>query len=103
MYKVPRFKSSSITLKATERGDLLQTKIKRLLENKENLDEAPLIYTEKKDGVQPQYNIRTDKWEIAIDAMDKVNQIRTAKSENRRAGKIVEMNPNGDNENSVEK
>lgn len=103
MYKVPKFKSSSITIKATEKGDLLQTKIKRLLENKENLDEAPIIYTEKKDGVQPQYNIRTDKWEIAIDAMDKVNKIRAAKSESRKAGKIVEMNPDGNNDNSAEK
>lgn len=34
----------------------------------------PTIYTEKKDGVQPEYDIRTDRFEIAIDAMDKINQ-----------------------------
>ena len=56
MYKVPKFKKSSIIRITEEKGDLLQTKIKRLLENKENLDEAPLIYTEKKDGVQPTNN-----------------------------------------------
>lgn len=34
----------------------------------------PTIYTEKKDGVQPEYDIRTDRFEVAIEAMDKINQ-----------------------------
>lgn len=34
----------------------------------------PTIYTEKKDGVLPEYDIRTDRFEIAIEAMDKINQ-----------------------------
>lgn len=34
----------------------------------------PTIYTEKKDGVQPEFDIRTDRFEIAVDAMDKINQ-----------------------------
>lgn len=33
----------------------------------------PTIYTEKKDGVRPEYDIRTDRFEVAIDAMDKIN------------------------------
>lgn len=28
----------------------------------------------KKDGVQPEFDIRTDRFEVAIDAMDKINQ-----------------------------
>lgn len=34
----------------------------------------PIIYTEKRDGVQPEYDIRTDRFEVAIDAIDKINQ-----------------------------
>lgn len=34
----------------------------------------PTIYTEKKDGVLPEYDIRTDRFEVAIDAIDKINQ-----------------------------
>ena len=34
----------------------------------------PTIYTEKKDGVQPEFDIRTDRFEVAIDAVDKINQ-----------------------------
>lgn len=34
----------------------------------------PTIYTEKKDGVQPEYDIRTDRFEVAIEAIDKINE-----------------------------
>lgn len=34
----------------------------------------PTIYTEKKDGVMPEYDIRTDRFEVAIDAIDKINK-----------------------------
>lgn len=34
----------------------------------------PTIYTEKKDGVRPEYDIRTDRFEVAVEAMDKINQ-----------------------------
>ena len=33
-----------------------------------------LAWTERKDGVIPAYNIRTDKWDIALTAMDQVNK-----------------------------
>ena len=46
-------------------------------------DGAPIIYTERKDGVLPEYDIRTDRWDIAIDAMDKINMNRFAKRENK--------------------
>lgn len=34
----------------------------------------PTIYTEKKDGVLPEYDIRTDRFEVAIEAIDKINK-----------------------------
>lgn len=40
---------------------------------------APQIFTPRKDGVQPQYNIRADRWEIALNAMDKVTGSYRAK------------------------
>lgn len=33
---------------------------------------SPIIYTERKDGVLPQYDIRTDRFEIAQEAMGKI-------------------------------
>lgn len=34
----------------------------------------PTIYTEKKDGVRPEFDIRTDRFEVAVEAIDKINQ-----------------------------
>ena len=51
-------------------------KVARVVENKEPIEDgAPIIYTERKDGVIPAYNIRTDKWDIALTAMDQVNWV----------------------------
>lgn len=65
----------------TFEGESIETKVRRVVENKEPItDGAPIVYTEKKDGVLPQFNIRTDKWDIALEAMDKVQASRIAKS-----------------------
>ena len=62
-------------------GETIERKVAKLLENNEPItDGAPIIYTEKKDGVLPQYDIRTDKWEIAQSAMDLANASKIAKS-----------------------
>ena len=37
-------------------------------------DGAPLIYTPKQAGVRADCNIRTDKWDIAMKAMNRVNE-----------------------------
>ena len=55
--------------------------MQKLIENNEPItDGAPIIYTEKKDGVLPQYDIRTDEWDIAQSAMDLANASKIAKS-----------------------
>lgn len=57
-----------------EVGENILTKVRRILDENEPLtDGAPLIYTPKEDGVRPEFDIRTDKWQIAINAMDRVN------------------------------
>ena len=60
-------------IKATEtfEGELIEEKIARVVENKEPIEDgAPIIYTERKDGVIPAYNIRTDKGDMALTAMN---------------------------------
>ena len=52
-------------------GESIEHKVRRIVNNKEPIkDGAPLIYTERKDGVQPSYNIRTDRFEVAVEAMN---------------------------------
>jgi hypothetical protein len=61
-------------------GETIEQKMERVIENNEPItDSAPIVYTERKDGVLPQYDIRTDRFEIAIDAMDKVSKTHVAK------------------------
>lgn len=62
-------------------GESIEEKVSKLIENNEPItDGAPIIFTEKKDGVLPQYDIRTDKWDIAQSAMDLANASKIAKS-----------------------
>lgn len=64
-------------------GESIENKVRRITENNEPIkDGAPIIYTNREDGVLPAYNIRTDRWEIAQQAMDAVNQANLAKSKN---------------------
>ena len=54
-----------------------EVKLRKIISGESNDMEDgvfPTIYTEKKDGVQPEYDIRTDRFEVAIDAIDKINQ-----------------------------
>ena len=54
-------------------GEYLEEKVRRITENGEPIEDgAPIIYTERKYGVNPAYNIRTDRWDIAQDAMEQV-------------------------------
>lgn len=40
---------------------------------------SPIIYTERNKGVEPQYDIRADRWEIAQNAMNAVAKSIAAK------------------------
>lgn len=75
---------TSLQVNTSYIGERIEEKIERIMNNKEPIsDGAPLIYTERKDGVQPEYDIRTDRFEVAIDAMDKVAADHRAKREGR--------------------
>lgn len=64
-----------------QEGESIEKKVARITENNEPItDGAPIIYTNRDDGVLPAYNIRTDRWEVAQQAMDAVNQANLAKS-----------------------
>lgn len=61
----------------TYQAEPREVKLRKIINGEANNMEDgvfPTIYTEKKDGVQPEFDIRTDRFEVAIDAMDKINQ-----------------------------
>ena len=62
-------------------GESIEKKCRRIVEEKAPItDGAPIIYTPKEQGVLPAYDIRTDRWDMAIMAMDAVNKQRIALS-----------------------
>lgn len=75
----------------TYEGITIETKVNRITQSKEPItDGAPLIYTEKKDGVNPAYDVRTDRFEVALDAFNKIDASRKAKREARAAAAKAE-------------
>lgn len=84
-----------------QEGESIEQKVCRITENNEPItDGAPIIYTNREDGVLPAYNIRTDRWEVAQAAMDAVNQANLAKSKNY--GKIEQQELNALESKEVE-
>ena len=89
-YKYKRSLPTSIKYYETYEGETIEQKIERITNNQEPIkDGAPLIYTDRKDGVQAGFNIRTDRFEVAIDAMDKIQKTKIAQRESRAQMKVV--------------
>lgn len=89
MYKIPKFAKTSISVNQSYEGERIEKKIERMMNNNEPITDpgAQTIYTDRKDGVQPDYDIRADKWEYAVEAMDKVSKSHIAKREERHKPK----------------
>ena len=65
-------------------GQTIEVQIARAMSVNEPIDNSsPLQFTKRADGVLPDFDIRTDKWEISQRAMtavaDKIRQNRTKK------------------------
>lgn len=74
-YKYKKPTKTSLKVNTSYEGESIEKKVNRIVNNKEPIeDSAPLIYTERKDGILPAYDIRTDRWDVAIDAMSKVDK-----------------------------
>lgn len=84
MYPRPKYKQTRFSVNKSTEGETIEMKMERVLNNKEPIkDGAPIIYTERKEGVKPQHDIRTDRWELAVDASDKIARSYKARREDR--------------------
>lgn len=71
MYNPTRPTQTSIQINKSIEGESIEKKVRRILNNKEPIkDGAPIIYTERKDGVHPETDPRTDRFELAIEARE---------------------------------
>jgi histidinol dehydrogenase len=88
MYKKNKPEETSLRVNNSYIGETIEEKVGRIMNNKEPIsDGAPLIFTERKDGVLPDYDIRTDKWEAVVEAMERTQKDKIEK----RQAKIIEM------------
>ena len=86
-----KYSNSLINKNESVVGVSIERKVEKITESKEPItDGAPLIYTERKEGVIPAYDVRTDRFEIAIEAMGKVVKSNVAKREQAAARKAAE-------------
>jgi len=73
---------SKFRIESKEEGETIENKVDRVtLDGEAIKDGAPYVYTERKEGVIPAYNIRTDRWDVAMDAMSVVNKSKITKNE----------------------
>lgn len=84
MYKIPNYQTTTLEVNDSTEGETIEEKMERVINNNEPIEDgAPIIYTERKDGVQAEYNIRTDRFDLAVDATDIISRDKIAKRESR--------------------
>lgn len=90
MKKIVRLGGTGLDINNSYIAESLEEKIMRKLNNGEPTDEGvELIFTEKADGVNQAYDIRRDKFEIALDATDGMSRTKTAKGDGLGKMKVV--------------
>lgn len=68
------------TRKFLREGESIEEKMRRVTTTNEPIDDiAPPIYQERSAGVDPACDPRTDRFDLAIDAMDRVYENEIAK------------------------
>lgn len=71
--RTPNYIKSQILCNEDYEGQSIERMIEKFLNEGTPIESiSPTIYTLRSEGVRPEYDIRTDKWEIAQEAMGRV-------------------------------
>ena len=90
MYSKVIYKKSTVTSVKVFEAERIEDKVKRIINNQEPItDGAPIIYTEK-GKINPNFDHRTDRWEIATENMDIVHKDKTVKADGVPLSKVGE-------------
>ena len=78
-------------------GETIESKMARMMQQGADMnDVSELIFTERKDGVIPETDVRHDRWETAIEAVDLGSKAHLAKRDERHNPKTDETAPGGE-------
>lgn len=81
------FNKTNFDINESVEGRSIEEKMRETTLNGQPIESAaPLLYTDKKAGVLPEYDIRTDRWSIAQQTVDKVVRTQIAKSQDVSTG-----------------
>lgn len=84
MYQKNRITKTTIRWNDSQEGESIEKKMRRILTTREPItDGAPLLYTERSQGVIPETNIRTDRFDLAIEMTDEITKQKVAKRQER--------------------
>ena len=79
MYKYNVAKPTKLRINQSVEGETIEMKMRRIVDNKEPIsDGAPLIYGAK-GVIMAGHDIRTDRFEIAVEATDAISKATIAK------------------------
>ena len=101
--KYPNYHNPISNIEGVElkEGETIETKVRRIVEEKEPIsDTAPIVYTNRDDGVIAGYNIRTDRFDIALSAMETVNKAKIATRNGKN--KVEESDTNKEIESNTD-
>nr|WAE43519.1 MAG: hypothetical protein [Microviridae sp.] len=82
MYNIRIPEKGSLQCNDSVEGETIEAKVRRIMESGEPItDGAPPIYTERKQGIHPETNIRTDRFDWALEATDLITKQKKTKRE----------------------
>lgn len=82
MYYAQQPSTTSLKINTAVQGETIEQKVSRIVNNKEPIkDGAPITYTERQDGVIPAFDVRTDRFELAVEMTDYQTKSKLAKRE----------------------
>ena len=88
------FNKTNFDINESVEGRSIEERMREATINGQPIESAaPLLYTDKKAGVLPEYDIRTDRWDIAQKTVDKVVRSQIAKSQSISGGEPQVVEP----------
>lgn len=80
------FGRTDLEINDSVEGETIEVKLERIITTREPIEQTTdIIHQERKAGIQPEYDIRTDKMQIAVEGMTAVtNQFLTEREERHK-------------------
>lgn len=94
MYSKNKITKGTLKVNNSSVGETIEQKMRRVLKSGEPIEEgAPAIFTDPEGGVPPLTNVRTDRFDLALDAIESTEKHEIAKTDGAAEVKEAEEKP----------